>query len=778
MNREPIVSPRKRWSRSAGWGLLALGVLFQAHADDGTITNCTESALKNALARGGVQTFTCTGTVSVATQLTVANTVTLKAAPGQIVIQGGGTNRLFLISGGGSLTLDGLELAGGADLGLIGADGAEAVGGSDGGVAQGGAVLVQPGGILRGWNLTFTTNRAVGGDGGDGGDGAFAADGPGNGGRGGAARGGAIANLAGSVELSNCLFQANSAKAGAGGAGGDGLTGHDGADGGDAGVVQGGAIFSNGGDLQVARCTFSFNGATAAEGGSHGLPDPTGLFYYPGHIGQAGAASGGAIHAEGGGVVRVADCTLGDNQAIGAAGLDGVEGGLGSDDVRGGDGTGAAGGGLSRKDGSLTLTNCVFRRNKATGGAGGNGGSRLNTGDGGDGGAGGSGMGGATAVFSSLAGTVVSIVDCSFETNQVQGSTPGQGGQGIGGFLSVNGKNGAAGGAFGAAVYLEVETAGIWGCLFEGNTGEAAAGAAGWVGRDFQRGETGSPGGTASGGGIYNQKGTLGVTNATFYVNDLKGGQGGTGGDGGTGRDGGDGGSGGGAYGGGVCNAFGTITMICCTLSANSATGGAGGTPGEGSGELTDPGDPGAIGIHGGGAIANLAGGFNLVSSILNADAGVANAGGTIADGGFNVSSDGSAGSPAADGIELEPPADHGGRTRTMRPTGTNNPAYDQGSCVIQPPVDQRGLYRVPPFDIGAFERDAIAEPSLNVRRSAGEELIISWPGVPHWTNLQQTLSLSSPVWTHTPLPVLQDNAWVFTTPTSAGGERYYRLQY
>jgi hypothetical protein len=230
------------------------------------------------------------------------------------------------------------EARGGAG-GSEGGFGGEAIGG-----AVGSTVLVlgdeyhPPATTIT--DCAFAGNRAAGGAGG-------AAGGENPGGDGGGTRGGAIANLFGTLDLSRSELEHNAAVGGAGGAGG-----------GFGGVARGGGLANDrGGSATVSHTEVEGNRATGGTGGTGG---------------DGGDALGGGIFN--GRVNRFtgadASLTLSDSEVRGnrAAGGAGGEGGNG--------GNGFGGGlfnGLSSP--TATILNTEITDNRATGGAAGAGGA-------------------------------------------------------------------------------------------------------------------------------------------------------------------------------------------------------------------------------------------------------------------------------------------------------------------------------------------------------------------------------------------------------------------
>lgn len=732
-----------------------------------------------AIQTGGHYVYTCTGTVYLTNQIVVSNTVTIQAGAGSLTITSSNTNRLFQVTPDGSLTLQGLTLAGGSATGSSGSAGAAGRSGGRGANAHGGAVWVQTNGSFHGINLTIATNAALGGSGGNGGDGVYADDGPGDGGDGGLARGGAIYNE-GVVELTDCVLQGNSAVAGAGGSGGDGQVGQDGADAGDGGGAEGGAIYNaQGARLTLAKCVLRGNRVTSAIGGTNGLAG-TGLFTWPGAIGSSASASGGAIQNDSGQVTLV-QCHFNGNAVTAADGVPGVQGAADRDSASGGTGGTATAGAVGVRGGSLQAEFCVFVENTTKGGIGGDGGLSAALEDGGDGGDGGAGLGGAVAILDSASGW---FVGCSFGTNSVQGGLGGFSAAGTG-VLSLDGRDGKAGAGAGGALWLDTGTVSIERCMFEYNVAQAAGGAEGLAGRDTREGATGSSGGAASGAGIKNRHGALTITNSTFHANSATGGEGGAGGSGGTNADGGRGGSGGRAEGGALHNESGTTTLIHCTFAANTVEGGAGGTGGGAGGDFADDGKPGAQGACLGSALANGAGQLVLRGTLLQAATNtIPNATGSVQDQGYNLSSDNSPTftTTSSEGflgdLGLLSATNNGGFTRTIGLTPTS-PALSRVPEEAEPPaVDQRGYVRRAPMDVGAYEQDAGQPdpPDLAVALAL-PDVEVSWPVDGESYTLQNTGVLPATTWTNiTDTPVLLTNRWVLSIPISSDSQGFYRL--
>lgn len=355
--------------------LVVLVALSQVTARaEGTVTDCTQAALKAAIEGGGTVTFANDCTITLTSSIPIVADTIIDAGSSSVTITAStATNaagvRLFRITTGVSLTLINLTL-------------------SNGRSTNGGAVYNQ--GNLIAINCAFSSNRAAGragvagvnGQDEDNSGGSGSAGGNGNPGL-----GGAIYNdSAGVASFTNCTFRLNGAIGGPGGKGGNGgsgsFEGGDGGKGGNAGRAQGGAIY-NLGKLFLENCTLSENSAT---GGNGGVGGTGGSGSFPGLNASGGAGAAGSAAA----ILSVqrADifgCTFNDNVAKGgdSASAGTESNGSGKNGSPGGN---SFGGGLFNL-GVSTVVNCTFFTNQVTGGAGGNGGEGdFQGGDGGDGG--------------------------------------------------------------------------------------------------------------------------------------------------------------------------------------------------------------------------------------------------------------------------------------------------------------------------------------------------------------------------------------------------------
>ena len=313
-----------------------------------------------------------------------------------------------------------------------------------------------------------------------------------------------------------------------------------------------------------------------------------------------GEGRGGAFLKLGSGGLTLNNVTVTGNSASGADGTDGTAGAPATAGTPGTAGDNALGGGFYVVAGNVQLNNCTISSNTAVAGRGGHGGpggpdSGGSAGPGGDGAQAGFAHGGAIHV----AGGTVTVTGGTIEQNSATGGNGGDGGNG------------------GSAT------------MFAGSGG------------------TPSFGGSARGGAIYVQTGTLTVTNATLDQNTTNGGNGGRGGNGGSGLNTADGltgqqgGNAGSAQGAAVFGGGGNVTVTSSTLSNNTATGGNGGDGGTGGDAGGIPGNGGQGGI---GGLAHAAGVFvqnatvEVINSTVSGNVTNGGSGGGGGNGGFGSS--------------------------------------------------------------------------------------------------------------------------------------------
>lgn len=453
----------------------------------GVVTSCTEGALREALAGGGLVTFACDGTILLSAPLLITNDTALDGTGRAVVLSGNKAVRVLEVVSGARLALtnltvaDGLAnrgaglLSQGAEVCCAGcvfrgneARGTNGVENASGEPAAGGAIWNT--GSLMLISCAFETNRAVGGDG--------------NGGNygGGEAAGGAV-YAEGSLTLSNVVFIGNES---AGGRSGRGDTGW----GPNGAHAFGGAVYCAG-ELEAWDCVFRGNTTDAGWPGG----------WRP----HRGDGRGGAV-ALLGGAGRIALSLFESNSVSGTAGW---------------------GGGIWHGGRSLVVSNVTFRGNMAHG-------DRLSyyyDAEGGPGAGGGL-----------CSQAPASVVDCLFDQNRCVGGPGNQspvgfglpGGPGLGGGVfsagplqierctlvnnvarggDQNGVFAAGGPAFGGGILVGDGEAVLVNLTVCSNTASGGAPDP-WIGFEA---------GSATGGGLCVTNGSVALTNCTFWGNTATG---------------------------------------------------------------------------------------------------------------------------------------------------------------------------------------------------------------------------------------------------------------
>ena len=279
-------------------------------------------------------------------------------------------------------------------------------------------------------------------------------------------------------------------------------------------------------------------------------------------------------------------------------------------------------------------------------------------------------------------GTLV-VLNSTFFGNQVHGS---------GGYTPNAG--GASGGALDNAGTTHLSGSAFAGNICRGGNGRNTSADTGFAGTE------------ARGGAIHG--GELFATNCTFSMNAAFGGAAG-------GYD----AAAGNAFGGAVESSASSATLVNVTLATNLAN------------------VPKPFGPAGGSSFGmNIAATTNYPITLRNSLlAGTStNVWGQIIDGGYNMSSDGSATFSSGTSFnftdpKLLPLANNGGPTFTMA-LAVDSPAIDWVPSVNAPPIDQRGFAR--PYgasaDIGAFEVGPFV-PALTIRRNGNNTVTVSFAG-------------------------------------------------
>ena len=322
-----------RWRRTAGIGAIALVLAANTAGWGADVATCTESALRLALAQDGNVALTCDGTITLTSPLIISNQVVIDGTGQNVSFTISGEHRLFHVEAGGDLTLVGLTLRGGRDIGTNGAMGmVQGQDGKPGERARGGAILIN-GGAVTIEDCVLRDHLAWGGDGGAGFD-ALGCEAPGEGANAGWGLGGAIYMVDGSLFIERSTLRNNTARGGRGGAGGAAATcvlGSDGASGGAGGHGYGGVVYVENGFLHMENCSLFENLAESGSGGEGGAA--AGGFGSGGDGGIGALARGGTIFADRG-KVTLLGCTMAYEST--EAGFGG-EGGLGGSPSLNGD---------------------------------------------------------------------------------------------------------------------------------------------------------------------------------------------------------------------------------------------------------------------------------------------------------------------------------------------------------------------------------------------------------------------------------------------------------
>jgi hypothetical protein len=520
------------------------------------------------------------------------------------------------------------------------------------------------------------------------------------------AGGACLLNQGGTVTLNNCLLTNHWAYGGqpatSGTGGGRGL---------------GGAICSLGGQLNLTNCQVANCGAAGGLG-----------YFGSEYSGNGGTAQGGAFYVLGGSL-NLDTVNLSSNRATGRA----AQGGVGMGLLTASQGGNGNGGAIYASGASVCLNASVLTRNSA--GVSGAQGPGLVSGSGD-----GNGLGGALYLDQ---GSTGAIDLCAFATNSASGPNanyeePTGGGYGGGVFSAaplqvlnstftadsasggggIGGTRTAQGGAICSTAQLVIA-----GCTFAGNQVAGGVGAG--------EGEAGN-GADGQGGAVWTSAVLL-ATNSTWATNAASGGpayQGLY-----------EVGSGGSGYGGGIYVAGGSATLVNLTFDGNNANGGISyGPSGQGLG--------GGIGCGGGTTlmrnciVAYSGNGGNVWPATGGSSA--------LTDGGYNLSSDNSAGFKATGSLNstdplLGPLTNNGGPTATFLPW-VGSPARD----VIPsgyPATDQRGISRPqgPLADIGAVEAAFVPAPPLIVTQPVS--VVVSPGATTNFSVVAAGLELSYQWW-------------------------------
>jgi hypothetical protein len=355
-------------------------------------------------------------------------------------------------------------------------------------------------------------------------------------------QGGGLYNKGGTVNLNDCDIVSNTASA----SGGGGFYNDDGTINVSGGVLgwnrsldsSGGGFYTNGGTVSLNDCTITTN---SVDNHIYTYMTPTG---------------GGGFYNQGGTVV-LSGCTIAGNSVVGET----------SSEYISPPPVDAAGGGIYGSGGSLTISGCDLSGNLAQGSAGLDGDAQQYVPPGGN------AYGGGIYMTSGSLRVSTSTLEGNTATGGSAGGQPGAP-QAFGGDAS------------GAGLYLQGVDASITDSTISGNiaTGGHGENASPVVATGTHSPfifAIGTPGGKATGGGIYFGSGSLQLDNSTVSGNQASGG------DGGDVLSGVDptsftlswvllGGKGGDSIGGGLFVGGGSVNIVGNTFSANASSGGLG----------------------------------------------------------------------------------------------------------------------------------------------------------------------------------------------------------
>ncbi|HEY3914390.1 MAG TPA: hypothetical protein VGN61_07890, partial [Verrucomicrobiae bacterium] len=394
--------------------LLVAGLFLFVSKSSGSTTLISDyKDLQTALKASNVVTNFTNATISLTTAgqtFQITKDVLIDGGTNNVVIDGGQSTRLFVVSPGATLTLNNLQLL----------DGIATTGGA---IFNEGTLIISN--CIISGNFTTNINGANGTTNSNGGDGGGA-------GNGGNAVGGAIYST-GSLRIYYSVLGTNGASGGAGGNGGPGGSGvifaGNGGNGGNGGTAYGAAIYSTGPSNVFFSDMFVDNICTAAPGGSGGGSGSGAFAGSSGSGGTGGSAGGGAVYITGN--LSMSNCLFYLNSASGGSSAGAPTDATGSGPNGNAGGTSLGGGLFMTGTGaSAYIENTVFFDNRCIGGAGGNAAATGSTG-----GNGGSALGG--GLYS--VGVHAVLRSCTLATNILTAGTNGTGNGGSGSYGSTGG---------------------------------------------------------------------------------------------------------------------------------------------------------------------------------------------------------------------------------------------------------------------------------------------------------------------------------------------------
>lgn len=368
--KERIVAVKTLALLAAGLILSLPAFVTPARGATTVITSGTDAELRAAVAACNVITFNFDGVITFTNSITVSCAVTIDASGHAVTLSGGGSNRLFNVLPGGSLTLLHLTLANGRVQGTKGVNGSPTpfpVAGQPGQSVDSGGLKLS-GATLFAADCTFSNCVAVGGNGGDTPFPSIVFPGAG-----GTASGGLLDAQGSSIVFSNCIMVRNFALGGQSGTGGSANTLFP-----STAIGVGGVFAVTQGDLTLIGCTLAGNYATISGGALYNNASSVLISNCVFNANSAGptikqsAGSGGAL-AQAGGTLRAVDSLFSSNTVSSHPGS--LPAGAGPS-IAGGN---AFGGAATVMAGTARVEQCTFKYNSAIGGAGG---SQVDSGSG------------------------------------------------------------------------------------------------------------------------------------------------------------------------------------------------------------------------------------------------------------------------------------------------------------------------------------------------------------------------------------------------------------
>ena len=223
----------------------------------GVVGTCDESHLNTALSGGGSVTFSCSGTITLTSTITISANTSIDGTGQTVTISGNNAVRVFVVNSGITFSLNNLTIANGNST-----------------IYGGGGGIYNNGGTVTVTNSIFSGNSAS------------------------AYEGGGIYNNAGTVTVTNSTFSNNSVPNGGSSSGG-------------------GGIYNTGGTVTVTNSTFSGNYDVAYNGGCIYNQSGTSTVTNSTFSGNSASPYTGGVIYNQNGAVTVSYSTFSGNSAYG-----------------------------------------------------------------------------------------------------------------------------------------------------------------------------------------------------------------------------------------------------------------------------------------------------------------------------------------------------------------------------------------------------------------------------------------------------------------------------